>query len=107
MLYENLSLRSTAARQVDVDGRVGVPRLASQRRRRRAGCEPGVFLHEPAEHPFVSYIIRIGRALCKITPALSAWGLSPHDSPLSAEGVEQVPEPCDGIAHLGTRPVEP
>ena len=59
------------------------------------------------EHPFVSYIIRIGRALCKVTPAVSAWGLSPHNSPLSAEGVEQVPEPCDGIAHLGTRPVEP
>jgi hypothetical protein len=30
------------------------------------------------EHPFVSSIIRMGRVLCKVTPAMPTWGLSPN-----------------------------
>ena len=29
------------------------------------------------EHLFVSYIILMGRVLCKVTPAMPTWGLSP------------------------------
>ena len=29
------------------------------------------------EHPFVSSMILIGRVLCKVTPAMPPWGLSP------------------------------
>ena len=32
------------------------------------------------EHPFVSCIILTGRVLCKVTPAMPTWGLSP-DTP--------------------------
>ena len=28
-------------------------------------------------HPFVSSIILTGRVLCKVTPAMPTWGLSP------------------------------
>jgi len=31
------------------------------------------------EHLFVFSIILIGRVLCKVTPAIPAWGLSPED----------------------------
>ena len=34
------------------------------------------------EHLFLSFIICIGRVLCKVTPAMPAWGFSPDPLPL-------------------------
>jgi len=31
------------------------------------------------EHPFVSYMMHRGRVLCKVTPAMPTWGLSPDN----------------------------
>ena len=48
-----------------------------------AACWMGCLLKRKAnshtslqEHPFVSFMIFIGRVLCKVNPAMPTWGLS-------------------------------
>ena len=53
----------------------------------RVTCVPSL-----KEHLFVSSIILIGRVLCKVTPAMPTWGLSPDVGVPHSAGVPYDPK---------------
>ena len=44
------------------------------------------------EHPFVLSMIFTGRVLCKVTPAMPTWGLSPETRSSQAIPTEAAPD---------------
>ena len=88
--YKTCPLRSTVAGLSSLVSHRWHLRLIDSQRQRvgRASCL--MLCPSLKEHLFVSSIILTGRGLCKVTPAMPTWVLSPEPLPDQPAACEQI-----------------